>query len=480
MPETVAIHLTSDRVVLARATVASSGVELAEIISQEVPAGTDPHEAAIALAKQKGLKNLGLVVLVNWDQYSLRDAWLPFTDEAKLRSTVKFELEDDFGADSHELLMPFQVLESRPDSSHILAWVGTKGSIGQEIKTWEQAGLSPEYMPPDIVGHAGLVSALVPDLADKPLVVVSSDERSVHLSLLQGDVIWARRRLMGFAWATDAAGRPLQELRRTILNTPSFPTPAAVVSFGGEPADVLAGVVARDLGCEHRVIAPPQLNDGQRHLHWPLAAGAALLAAKSSSRPLTFRLEEFEPRETVQTVSLLGVVATALLGVIFLVGGLWLVIQARDADRITETVDAYINQFWTSQLPKDASVPDRLEFREKLAAKVDSLEKKLAAAREWPDPVRRLDALLGRLNNYPQTITSLEVKSISVKPDGIMLKGQVSPHQGVAQLKECINASRELLAEVQEVSNPGEGVATFTMKIAYADLEKSKTTAKKR
>jgi hypothetical protein len=376
--------------------------------------------------------------------------------------------------------MPFQILETRPDSSHILAWVATKSGIGQEIEAWERAGLSPEYMPPDIVGHSGLVSTLVPELADKPLVVVSGDERSVHLSLLKGDIIWARRRLMGFAWATDAAGRPLQELRRTILNTPSFPTPVAVVSFGGEPADVLAGVVARDLGCEHRVVSPPQLNDGQRHLHWPLAAGAALLAARSSSRPLTFRQEEFEPRETVQVVSLLGVVATALLGVIFLVGGLWLMIKGQDADRVTDTVDTYVHQFWKSQLPKDPAVPQRLEFRQKLAGKIDGLQKKLEEARTRPDAVRRLDALMERLTNYPSGITSLEIKRIKVSPELTTLSGQVSPFRGVALLQNCISETRELVAEAQNAVDQGNGVTSFDMKILYADQQKSKTTAKKK
>ena len=37
----------------------------------------------------------------------------------------------------------------------------TKETIGGLLKACEDAGISPEYMPPDAVGHLGLVACLV-------------------------------------------------------------------------------------------------------------------------------------------------------------------------------------------------------------------------------------------------------------------------------------------------------------------------------
>ena len=472
MPETVAVHVMPDRVVLARATGGTTGAELVEIASREVAEGEDARATAIAMARERGITNLGLIVLVNWDQYSLRDAWLPFTDEAKLRSTIKFELEDDFELDGEQLLMPFQLLESRPDSSHVLAWVATKAAIGEAIQAWEGAGLSPEYMPPDIVGHLGLVAQLAPELADQPIVVLSGDERSVHLSLLKNGTIWARRRLLGFAWATDAAGRPLQELRRTMLNVPSFPAPVAVVSFGGEPADVLAGVIARDLGCQHRVIAPPQLSDGERHLQWPLAAGAALMASRSSARPLTFRREEFEPKETAQVVSLLGVVATALLGVIFLVGGLWFLIEARGAQRVTDTVEQYTDTYWKQWLPNDKQRPELASLRTSLNTRINEMEKKLKAVHDRPDAVRYFTLLAERMKTTPDAIKAIEPTRISVGQDSITIAGLATPYDAASLFQKHMNTSSDMTAQLGTVNPVEGGKARFTMTIDYGDKNK--------
>lgn len=461
-----------DRVVLARATGGAGGAELIEIASREIAAGEDARAAAIGLARERGIANIGLVVLVNWDQYSLRDVWLPFTGEAQLRSTIKFELEDDFEVDGEQLLMPFQVLEARPDSSHVLAWVATKAAIGDALRAWESSGLSPEYMPPDIVGHLGLVAHLAPELADQPLVVVSGDERSVHLSLLKGDTVWARRRLLGFAWATDAAGRPLQELRRTILNVPSFPAPTAVVSFGGEPADVLAGVIARDLGCQLRVIAPPQLGDDQRHMHWPLAAGAALLAVRSSQRPLSFRREEFEPKETAQVVSLLGLVATALLGVIFLVGGLWCLIETRGYQRTTETVESYADTYWKQAAPGDKQRPELVSLGATLTARINDLEKKLKTVRERPDAVRHFSQLAERMKTAPDSIKAIEPTRITVGPDTISIAGIATPYEAASQFQKHLDASSDMAAQIGTVNPVEGGKARFTMTVTYRDKEK--------
>ncbi|NIA22053.1 MAG: hypothetical protein GWP05_08865, partial [Anaerolineaceae bacterium] len=289
MPEIVAVQVLPDSVQLAQARSSGDGAEITELVIQEVDAETDPREVAMAMVRQRGVENIGLAVVVNWAQYSIRDLWLPFTNLSQLRSTIKFELEDDLEQDAAELLVPLQVLEQRVDSSHILSWSTTRRQIHELLDPWENNGISPEYMPPDAIGHLGLLQTWAPDLADESVVTVSGDQRAVDLALVNKGIIWARRRVLEFAWATDAAGRPLQEIRRTFLSVPGFPAPEAVVSFGGEPADTLAGVVAGDLGCLHRKISPPQINGSPRMLHWPQVAGVALQMARSSSRPLTFR-----------------------------------------------------------------------------------------------------------------------------------------------------------------------------------------------
>jgi hypothetical protein len=473
VPETVAVQVLNDRVLLARATDGAGGAELAELVTRELAEGDDALQVAAQMIRDRHIENIGLSITVDWDQYSMRNIWLPFTSDAQIQSTIKHELEDDFSADADELLMPFQLLETRPDSGHVLAWVAHKETIGSRLSDWDSLGISPEYMPPDVMGHVGLVASLAPELASQPVVAISGDERSVHLTLLVGDTIWARRRLLDYAWATDAAGRPLQEIRRTFLSVPSFPEPAAVVTFGGEPADTLGSVVARDLGCEHRVVAPPALPDGERILQWPLVAGIALLTARGSDRPLSFRREEFEPKETAQVVSLLSVVATALLGVIFLVGGVWCHLLAQNETRESRQVAQNVRTYWTSVFKdtKKNPVPAVSQLTSDLGRRITKMRKDLKGFQSRSDAIKRFTQLVNRLGNTPESV-QLQFSRISVRTDNTTFLGTANSYDAVTALNKHIAASPDLAAELAEITPLEGGRARFRIEITYRNATK--------
>ena len=92
-------------------------------------------------------------------------------------------------------------------------------------------------------------------------------------------------------------------------------------------------------------------SDGQRLLGWPLAAGVALFMARQNERPLSFRREEFEPKETAEVVSLLSAVAVALLGVVLLVGGFMLQLGAQKARAISQAMEDNVKAFWDREFP---------------------------------------------------------------------------------------------------------------------------------
>lgn len=473
MPETVAVQVLNDRVLLARATDEAGGAELAELVTRELAEGDDASQVAAQMIRDRHIENIGLSVTVNWDQYSMRNVWLPFTSDAQIQSTIKHELEDDFSVDADELLMPFQLLETRPDSGHVLAWVAYKETIGTELSQWESLGISPEYMPPDVMGHVGLIASLTPELASQSVVAISGDERSVHVTWLVGNTLWARRRLLDYAWATDAAGRPLQEIRRTFLSVPSFPEPVAVVTFGGEPADTLGSVVARDLGCAHREVAPPALPDGERMLQWPLVAGIALLTARGGDPPLSFRREEFEPKETTQVVSLLSVVATALLGVIFLVGGVWCYLLAQNETRTSRQIARNVTTYWRGVF-KDTQknpVPPVSELAGNLNRRIDRMNKELKKIQSRADAIKRFTQLVNRLGNTPESV-QLQFSRIVVRADNTTFQGTVNNYDAGTALNKHIAASPDLAAELKELTPLEGGRARFRIEITYRDTTK--------
>jgi hypothetical protein len=465
VPESVAVQITGKYVVLAKATGHGAEASLVALVRREIKADEDALAVAAELIRQHGIVNLGLAVLVNWNDYSVREVWIPFTTESQIRDTIKFELEEDLGEEAADLLMPFQIVEQRPDSSHVLAWAATKKVIGELLAKYEGAGISPEYMPPDAMGHVGLVRALGGESGTKPVLVVSGDEENVALGLVtDGRTIWGCRRLRSLAWATEAAGQPLQEIRRLFLSAPGFPEPAAVISFGGEAADTLARVAADELGCPQQTVAPPAGagTDGPALLHWPLAAGVALYMATNSDRPLTMRLEEFEPRETAQAVSLLGTVAVFLLGFCFLVGGAWCwLASAREKTSLHETQLQPVI-FWKEN-KLSGKAPPLENFQAELTRRVHVLTDELKAAQSSLDAEEKLSELATVLAGVPSDVQPVEFSLLSVGQKGITLRGKTSNSDAADKLRLQFKNSREFTVEGNVTPRPKDTEFSFTL-----------------
>ncbi len=472
MPEIVAVQVLPDSVELAQARSSGDGAEITELIVQEVEPETDSREVAMAMVRERGVENIGLAVIVNWEDYSIRDLWLPFTNLSQLRSTIKFELEDDLEQDAAELLVPLQVLEQRVDSSHILSWSTTRQQMHEILDPWESRGISPEYMPPDAMGHLGLLQTWAADLTDKAVVTVSGDQKAVDLALVNKGIIWARRRVLDFAWATDAAGRPLQEIRRTFLSIPGFPPPEAVVSFGGEPADTLAGVIAGDLECTHRRISPPQINGSPRMLHWPQVAGVALQMARSSSRPLTFRIEEFEPRETAQAVSLLSVWAMALLAVCMAVGGVWLLLETSNRGGKLADLRQRAASFWTAN-KVGGKVPELEKFKRVLEDKTNQLQLKINKIKENVDVTPRMGELARYMANVPADI-KMEFFKIEINAASITLRGKADSSDEATRLNTHLNGAPGFNCEIIKIQEGprDSNRAEFNFRITYVEKKK--------
>lgn len=470
MPESVAVQITEKYVVLAKAAGHGSEASLVALEHREIKADEDALAVATEMIRKQGILNLGLAVLVNWNDYSIRETWVPFTAESQIRDTIKFELEENLGEDAAALLMPFQIVEQRADSSHVLAWASTKKRIGELLSKYEAVGISPEYMPPDALGHVGLVRTLGGELSTKPLLVVSGDEESVALGLVtNGRVIWGCRRIRSLTWATEAAGQPMQEVRRLLLSAPGFPTPAAVVSFGGEAADTLARAVADELGCPQQTVAPPQVpGAGAEMRHWPLAAGVALYMATNSDRPLSMRQEEFEPRETAQAVSLLGSVAIFLLGFCFAVGGAMCLLASEREKNVLHELQDQPTKFWKdNKTVLSGRIPPLETLHDDLSRRVARLNAQLKEAKSRIDAEDKLADLVAVVEGVPADVKPVVFDSINVTQKGISIKGKAINVDAGNKLRLQFKNSKEF--SISGDVNPHLNNAEFSFTLGYKE-----------
>ena len=467
MPQSLAVQLKTDAVVLAMTKGSGEEAALAELALRQPSEGQSPLDLAVAMTRERRMENIGLALLLNWQDYSLRDAWLPFTNLAQIKTTIKFELEEDLDLAADEALMPFQVMEQRAESSHILVWAARKEAVADILGHCEKSGISPEYMPPDAVGHIGLVEALAPDLRDQPVAVLSGDEHGADLTLQVGRQLWARCRL-----ASLASPQASWEIRRTFLSIPSFPQPHTVVSFGPEDVDALARAVAEDLGCPHRAVPPPKAAGLADLSYWPLAAGVALLMARGGERPLTFRVEEFEPKESGEAASLLSLVATALLGVLLLVGGFFFHLKVAPQVERAAYIESQVAAFWQAERFPPAQMPEVANLENALTGLTADTQRRLDAARGRPNALKRFRSLATAMAGLPDSVT-LDLGRLDISSDNIAISGTANSYEAASALTQHINdKAKEFQAETESIVPQPEGKAKFNLRISYKDQKK--------
>ncbi len=464
MPECIAIQINQRVVQIAHARPEGEAVALAALHHHEVPEGADAMAEASALLQQFKAGDHRVAVVVDWNDYSIREQWLQLTSEEDIRSVLKYELADDLAADPQTLVMPFQIVEERPEGAHVIAWSTTKQTVADLIQMLSSAGLAADTIPPDAMGHVGLVAQLAPQMVTEPIIAVSGDEYGVNLSLLQNGLIWGHRRLSRLAWATDAAGQPLQEIRRMLLAAPGFPSPVAVVSFGPEAGNALAGVLAGELDCEHLHIAPPpQAGVGQA---WPLVAGVAMAMVSADDLPLSFRLEEFAPKESARMVSMLGAMALGLLGVCLAVGGLMLVLQAQYHKTVAEGYEERAREIWQSRV--DARPPALLSiFPVELSKKMSEIEAAVKSAQSGQDvqPVYR--HLMQALIAVPDSV-KYKIENITINEAGARLT-VTTTNDHVIQLDRNLNQSPRF-SSMLEADRGTTGETRYTLTLTYKPI----------
>lgn len=460
MPVTLAIQIEKESIQLARAQSSESGATLVELVHHAVPEESDAlTEAASLLQSYKGSSNRTAAVF-GWRHYSVRQRCLQLSSEGDIRAVIKHELADDLADDPESVVVPFQIIEERPEGTQVLAWAAAKQDVAQLLALLDSASLTADSVVPDAIGHVGLIQLLAPEVAAEPVIAISGDSGGMNITLMRNGLIWAHRRMLSANLAAENVDRPRQEIRRLMLSMPGFPEPAAVVSFGPPSADAPAAALAAELQCRHLKIDPPP--QAGREQNWPLVAGVALALATQNEPALSFRQEEFEPKESARMVGLLAALALGLLGVCMIIGGFILMLQAQKHKTIERQYTQLAATAWKEHV--DANVPVLSMLPVRLNQKIKEIKKTVETARGNTDeqPVYRY--LVQALVAVPADV-KYRIERISFKDNGAALM-VMTTSENANRLSDLLNRSRHFTSVLQGDAG-SEGEARYTLNLTY-------------
>ncbi|NIA21688.1 MAG: hypothetical protein GWP05_06925, partial [Anaerolineaceae bacterium] len=215
------------------------------------------------------------------------------------------------------------------------------------------------------------------------------------------------------------------------------------------------------------------INGSPRMLHWPQVAGVALQMARSSSRPLTFRIEEFEPRETAQAISLLTVWAMALLAVCLAVGGVWLLLKTSDYGNRLADIQQRAATFWKNS-KVGGTIPPLEDFQAALNKKIKALDLQLKKERQNVDVADRMGELARHIASVPADIT-MEFSRIEVNAESITLRGKTGSTDEAARLRKHLDAAGGFKCETVKIQpDPRDkNKAEFDFRITFVKKKKN-------
>jgi len=140
---------------------------------------------------------------------SSRMIQLPFSDRKKIEQTLPFEIEGLIPLPLESILLDYQMIESGPEGSWILAFFTEKQVLQAHLSLLQEAGVDPNAVLPIPVALANLWKELVPR-GDEPFALIDLGHQETSLTVLNNRTLtFGRSWAMGSRKLTDALAQAL-------------------------------------------------------------------------------------------------------------------------------------------------------------------------------------------------------------------------------------------------------------------------------
>jgi len=157
---------------------------------------------------------------------------LPFSDKKKIDQTLPFEIESLIPIPLESILLDYQILETDPEGSWVLALFTEKELLEKQLSFLREAAIDPHAIIPAPVALANLWKEIGPE-EQEPFAIVDMGESETSLAILQNRTLrygrsWAvgaSNLTMDMADSLDISPAQAQEMKEREADLFATPTP---------------------------------------------------------------------------------------------------------------------------------------------------------------------------------------------------------------------------------------------------------------
>jgi type II secretion system protein L len=455
-----------------------------------LPQPTDPAEqvsqqrnAVQELVQTHHLRADTIVTTMPAHQAVLRTLEMPFQDSRRLRSVLKYALEDHMPFAPDDVVVDFQRLALPTSATRLLVAATPHQEIADHLALFQAGGLEPAMVDLDVfaLANAALVGC---DLLDTNAVLVNMHATRTLLTLLhKGIPVFARSVAQSVAVDPSlpmTTARLSQQVQQTLYaceHTLKTAYEPEVLVLSGAPSaqlDPLATALKNDLGLPTRVwrITTERYTPGpipfpsEEQARYAVAFGAAARGLHRHAVGVNLRRERFARHHDIKALRGRVLGLGALLVCVIGLGVGNLLLQHRIVTQRYAHMRTDIARVLTELIPGTPLGQSTVQVR----AKVRELDDRLRALGGVTGGQRSGLQLLRELSTRVPASLPVQVDHLTITPETIELSGTTSSYHDVAQLKEALEASPHF--PTVKIGHPKTGpdnkTIVFTLTITMA------------
>jgi Tfp pilus assembly protein PilN len=311
--KSVGIDIQADSIRIAVATLSGGKTRVLNLIYEEIGKAPEQESRPIMAAalkrllKENGLEGKPCAICLPSGMSISRVLTSPISDPAKIRKTLKFQLEPQIPYPIDQVVSDYMPIGKAEDGTLLLAIAASKGHISERLDITGLAGIDVQILTLDSLALADFYFNPFDFSTDKTTALLHTSDRSSFLGFFQGERLIGYRNLDGMAWENiDATHTMVKEVRRSLValqSSTTADTEIGTLCVAGANAHVLHGILQdsfRDVPVktiefnENRLAEiPPSLSGIAEGFE--LAIALAHTGLGTSANAINLMREEFAP-----------------------------------------------------------------------------------------------------------------------------------------------------------------------------------------
>ena len=277
---------------------------------------------------------------------------MPITDSAKIKQTLKFQLEPQIPYPVDQVISDFMAVRKSDDGSEVLAIAVTKASVSERLRPLQSAGVDTQILTLDALALADFYITPFDFSEERVTAMLLVGAASSFLGFFVGETLIGYRTLSGVGTGDgDAVNGIAKELRRSLMGFQSSSGESEEIGslcVGGAGGDSLREYLSdqfrdfpiRTVEFNERNLAeiPPDLSGLAEEFR--LAIALARAGLESSANSVNFMQEEYAPPSALSRLLPHVKFSLVLLAIVFVAwfAGVWAQIysKTRQIDDLNE------------------------------------------------------------------------------------------------------------------------------------------------